>query len=108
MLSWKLISYKTGFQSCCRFSTVLYDTDRLQSEFKVSQLIDGSSFVEHPASKKIYETLPPAVTVCKNKKYPHRIITKQEIEEMKQLRLEQPDYWTQKRLSDKFQIPTIR
>jgi hypothetical protein len=87
--------------------TALYDTDRLQGEFNTIQLADGSYFVEHPSPKKIYATLPPAVVSSKGREYPRRDITEQEIEEMKRLRLEQPDYWTQKRLSDKFQLSKI-
>ena len=90
--------------------TTLYDTDRLQGEFKTVRLADGSYFIEHPLPKTTYETLPPVAhnkDASRNKEYPRRELEKHEIEHMRQLRLEQPDYWTQKRLSDKFQVSTI-
>jgi hypothetical protein len=108
MILWRLGSHQSiaRFQSR-QLSNILYDTDRLRNELKVTELIDGSYFIEHPVPKTIYNTLPQAVVISKNKKYPIRPITEQEIAEMKKLRLEQPDYWTQKRLSEKFQLSTI-
>jgi hypothetical protein len=87
--------------------TPLYETDRIQGEFNVKQLADGSYFVEHPRPKETYTKLPSPIVSARSKEYPRREITKEEIIGIQKLRLEQPDYWTQTRLSDKFKVPRI-